>query len=90
VEAQLVKRMVATKGGQVIGGREMILNRANFIQNDTSQEGLAVSYFELTLGEQGKEQSWGIANILEMHVSLARLLFRVCLPKPTEAWLVSI
>lgn len=85
-----MKRMVAAKGGQVIGGREVILNKANLIQNDTSREGLAVSCFELTLGEPGKEQSWEIADILEMHVSFARLLIRVCIPKPTEAWLVSI
>jgi len=67
VEAQLAKRMVAAKGGQVVGGREIVLSKANFIQIDTSQEGLAVSYFELTLGEPEKEQSWGVTDILEMH-----------------------
>jgi hypothetical protein len=88
VKAQLTRHLVAwAKGGQVVGGREITLSDANFIKTDTSQEGLAVSYFELTLGESGKEQSWGISGVLEVAVSL---LGFPCLPKPTEAWPVSI
>jgi hypothetical protein len=35
-------------------------------ETDTSQEGFAIAYCELTLGEEGKEQSWGVTNLLEM------------------------
>lgn len=70
LEAQLVKRMVAwSSSGQLVGGREVIVSKGNFIETDASQEGLAVSYFELALGESGKEQSWGIAKVAEVSVS---------------------
>jgi hypothetical protein len=71
VEAQLAKHVVAwANGDQVVGRREITLSNANFITTDTSQEGLAVSYFELPLGESGKEQSWVVGGILEIAVSL--------------------
>ncbi|KAH9998132.1 hypothetical protein BJV74DRAFT_768046 [Russula compacta] len=67
LEAQLVKRMVAwSSNGQLFGGREVILSKGNFIETDATQEGLAVLYFELALGESGKEQSWGIAKVVEV------------------------
>jgi hypothetical protein len=78
VEAQLAKHVVAwSKDGQVIGGREVTLSNVNFIKTDTSQEGLAVSYFELVLGEPGKEQSWKTNGVLEVAVSLLRIPTRV-------------
>ena len=69
--------MAWAKDGQVVGGREVTLSKANFIKTDTSQEGLAVSYFELALGEPGKEQSWKINGVLEVAVSLLRFPARV-------------
>lgn len=67
LEAHLVKRMVArSPGGQVVVGREVILSRANVTQTDTKQEGLGVTYFELALGERGKEQSWGLEDVIEV------------------------
>jgi hypothetical protein len=78
VEAQLVKHVVAwAKDGRVVGGREVTLSKANFIKTDTSQEGVAVSYFELVLGELGKEQSWKVNGVLEVAVSLLRFPARV-------------
>lgn len=60
-EAQLVKYMVArTQSGQVVGRREVVLSRGNVTEIDTTKEGVAISYFDLTLGEAGKEQSWSI------------------------------
>jgi hypothetical protein len=74
VEAQLAKHVAAwAKGGQAVRLREITLSNANFIKTDTSQEGLAVSFFELTLGESGKEQSWVVGGMLEVAVSLLRL-----------------
>ncbi len=57
-----------TKGGPVLGGREVTISKGSLTETDTSQEGLAIAYFELTLGEAGKEQSWGVTNMLEMIV----------------------
>jgi len=62
--------MVArSPSGQVVAGREVILGRGNVTQTDTSREGLAVTYFSLTLGESGKEQSWGLDDVIEVAVS---------------------
>ena len=70
LEAQLVKYMVArTQSGQVVGGREVVLSRGNITQIDTTKEGFAVSYFDLTLGEPGKEQSWEIEDDIKVTVS---------------------
>jgi len=69
VEVQLVKRvMVWTKGG-LVGGREVTICTGCLTETDTSQEGFAVAYFELTLGQAGKDQSWRVTNLLEMVVS---------------------
>jgi len=70
-EAELVKHVVAwSPGGQIVGGREVILSKCKFTQTDTTQEGFAISYVDLTLGEPGKEQSWGITEVIEVAVSL--------------------
>ncbi len=57
-----------TKGGPAVGGREVAIRKGSLTETDTSQEGFAVAYFELTFGEAGKEQSWGVVNMLEMVV----------------------
>ena len=78
LEAQLVKYMVArTEGGRVVGGREVVLSRGNVTQVDTTEEGLAISYFDLTLGEPRKEQSWAIDDDIKVtvsHLSHSRIL----------------
>ncbi|KAH9079218.1 hypothetical protein EDB83DRAFT_2341445 [Lactarius deliciosus] len=76
VEVQLVRRMIAwTKCDPVVGGRDVSISKGSLTETDTSQEGLAVAYFDLTLGEAGKEQSWGVTNVLEM-VYLIRVSIR--------------
>ncbi|KAH9060059.1 hypothetical protein EDB87DRAFT_1618339 [Lactarius vividus] len=76
VEVQLVRRMIAwTKGGPVVGGRDATISKGSLTEADTSQEGLAVAHFDLTLGEAGKEQSWSVTDILEM-VYLIRVSIR--------------
>ncbi|KAI0306758.1 hypothetical protein B0F90DRAFT_1808376 [Multifurca ochricompacta] len=76
VEAQLVKQTIAwAKGGQVLGGREIVVCKGNLIKTDTPQEGFAVSYFGLALGEPGKEQSWRVADMVEM-IYLIRVTIR--------------
>jgi hypothetical protein len=70
-EAELVKHMVAwSPNGQIVGGREIILSKGTFTQTDSTQEGFAISYVDLALGEPGKEQSWGITEVIEVAVSL--------------------
>ncbi|KAN0124054.1 hypothetical protein V8E52_002544 [Russula decolorans] len=67
LEAQLVKYMVArTQSGRVVGGREIVLSRGNVTEINTIEEGFAVSYFDLTLGEPGKEQSWAIDDDIKV------------------------
>ena len=56
------------RDGPVVGGREITISKGSLTETDTSQEGFAIAYFELTLGEQGKVQSWSVANLLEMTV----------------------
>ena len=76
LEAQLVKYMVArTQSGRVIGGREVILSKGNVTEIDTTEEGFAVSYFDLTLGEPGKEQSWAIDDDIKVTVSCLSYVF---------------
>ncbi|KAI9466009.1 hypothetical protein BJY52DRAFT_1163178 [Lactarius psammicola] len=76
VDVHLIRRMMTwIKGGPVVGGREVIVSKGSLTETDTSQEGLAVAYFELTLGEAGKEQSWSVTNMLEM-VYLIRVSIR--------------
>lgn len=66
----MLKRMVAwSPSGQVIAERETILSEGNFYATDIMQEDLAVSYFDLTLGECGKEQPWVIDDVIEVDVS---------------------
>jgi hypothetical protein len=75
-EAELVKHLVArSPSGQIVGGREVILSKGNFPQTDTTQEGFATSYIDLTLGKPGKEQSWGITGAIEIAVSLPFCVF---------------
>ncbi|KAH9030679.1 hypothetical protein EDB85DRAFT_1962607 [Lactarius pseudohatsudake] len=82
VEVQLVRRMIAwTKCDPVVGGRDATISKGSLTETDTSQEGLAVAYFDLTLGEAGKEQSWGVTNILEMVY-----LIRVSIRRPEGAF----
>jgi hypothetical protein len=57
-----------TRNGPVVGGREITISKGSLTETDTSQEGFAIAYCELTLGEEGKEQSWGVTNLLEMTV----------------------
>ncbi|KAI0295527.1 hypothetical protein BC826DRAFT_1134661, partial [Russula brevipes] len=67
LKAQLVKHMVAlSPTGQVVGTQEVILSKGNFAETDTTQEGTAITYFHLTLGESGKEQSWRIPAVIEV------------------------
>jgi hypothetical protein len=62
--------MVArTQSGRVVGAREVVLSRGNVTEIDTTDEGFAISYFDLTLGEPGKEQSWGIDDDIKVTVS---------------------
>jgi hypothetical protein len=80
LEAQFVKYMVArTQSGRVVVGREVVLSRGNVTEIDTTEEGFAISYFDLTLGEPGKEQSWAIDDDIKMTVS--------CLPYVFSNWL---
>jgi len=70
LEAELVKYMVArTQSGQVVGGREVLLSRGNVTEIDTTEEGFVTSYFDLTLGEPGKQQSWAIDDDIKVTVS---------------------
>ena len=70
-EAQLIKHMVArSSSGQIIGGREVILSKGDSLETDTTREGLAISYVDLALGEPGREQSWAIAEAIEVTVSV--------------------
>ena len=65
-----MKYMVArSHGGQVVGGREVVLSIGDVTEIDTTEEGLAISYFDLTLGESGKEQSWAIDDDIKVAVS---------------------
>ena len=65
--------MVAwSPSGQIVGGREVILSKGNYIETDTTQEGFAISYLDLTLGEPGKEQTWGVTEVVEVTVSWLR------------------
>jgi hypothetical protein len=76
LEAQLVKYMVArTQSGRVVGGREIVLSRGNVTEINTIEEGFAVSYFDLTLGEPGKEQSWAIDDDIKVTVSCLSYVF---------------
>lgn len=66
----MVKYLVArTEGGRVVGGREVVLSRGNVTEVNTTEEGLAISYFDLTLGELRKEQSWAIDDEIKVTVS---------------------
>ncbi|KAH9997521.1 hypothetical protein BJV77DRAFT_1156858 [Russula vinacea] len=47
-------------------GREVVLSKGNITQTDTTEEGFAISYFDLTLGESGKEQSWSVEDDVKM------------------------
>lgn len=76
LEAQLVKYIRArSHSGQVITGREIVLSKANVTEIDTTEEGYAISYFDLTLGEAGKEQSWAIDDEIRVTVSGLICLF---------------
>ncbi|KAF8275227.1 hypothetical protein EI94DRAFT_1560422 [Lactarius quietus] len=76
VDVHFVRRLIAwTKGGSAIRGRETAISKGSLTETDTSQEGFAVAYFELTLGEAGKQQSWGVTDLLEM-VYLIRVSIR--------------
>jgi hypothetical protein len=61
--------------GQVVRTQEVILSKGNFAETDTTQEGIAITYFDLTLGESGKEQSWRIPAVIEVAVSLLLFVF---------------
>jgi hypothetical protein len=66
----LVKYMVArTESGRVVGGKEVVLSRGEVTEIDTTEEGVAISYFDLTLGELGREQSWVIDDDIKVTVS---------------------
>lgn len=68
--------MVArTQSGRVIGGKEVVLSRGNVTETDTSEEGFAISYFDLTLGEPGKEQSWAIDDDIKITVGCLSYVF---------------
>jgi hypothetical protein len=68
--------MVArTQSGRVVGGREVVLSRGNVTEINTTEEGFAISYFDLTLGELGKEQSWAIDDDIKVTVSCLFYVF---------------
>ena len=68
--------MVArTQSGRVVGGREVVLSRGNVTEVDTTEEGFAISYLDLTLGELGKEQSWAIDDDIKVTVSCLSYVF---------------
>ncbi len=68
--------MVArTQSGRVVGGREVVLSRGNVTEINTTEEGIAISYFDLTLGEPGKEQSWAIDDDIKVTVSCLSYVF---------------
>ena len=68
--------MVArTQSGRVVGGREVVLSRGNVTEVDTTEEGFAISYFDLTLGDLGKEQSWAIDDDIKVTVSCLSYVF---------------
>ena len=71
-EVQLIKQMVARSptSGQIIGGREVILDKGNSFKTDTAKEGSVISYVDLALGEPGREQTWAIAEVIEVTVSV--------------------
>jgi len=69
VDVQFVRRLIAwTKGGTAIRGPDVAISKGTLTETDTSQEGFAIAYFELTLGEAGKQQSWGVADLVEMYL----------------------
>ena len=75
-EAQLITHMVArSPSGRIIGGREVILNKGDSFETDATKEGLAISYVNLTLGQPGKEQTWAIAGVIEVTVSVLSRIF---------------
>jgi len=74
LEAKLVKFMVVrTESGRVVGGKEVVLSRGNVTGVDTTEESFAISHFDLTLGEPGKEQSWAIDD--DIKVTVRRLSY---------------
>jgi len=76
VDVHFVRRLIVwTNGGIAIRGREAVITKGSLTETDTSQEGFAVAYFELTLGEAGKQESWGITDLLEL-VYLIRVSMR--------------
>ncbi len=71
-----MKYMVArTQSGRVVGGKEVVLSRGDVTEIDTTEEGFAISYFDLTLGEPGKEQSWAIDDDIKVTVSCLPYVF---------------
>lgn len=76
VDVYFVRRLIAwTKGGTaIIRGPDVAISKGTLTETDNSQEGFAIAYFELTLGEAGKQQSWGVADLFEMVVGWLALL----------------
>ena len=75
MDVHFVRRLLAwTKAGLAIRGREDIISKGGLTETDTSQEGFAVAYFGLTLGEAGKQQSWCVTDLLELVVGWLALL----------------
>jgi hypothetical protein len=68
LEAHLVKCIIARTHGGHVGGREVVISKGNVTQIDTTEEGFAILYFDLTLGESGKEQSWTVDDDIKMTV----------------------
>lgn len=72
----MVKYIVArSHSGHIITGREVVLSKGNVTEVDTTEEGFAIVYFDLTLGETGKEQSWAIDDDIKVTVSGLSYLF---------------
>lgn len=73
-----MKRLIAWTKGGTVKGREAAISKGSLTETDTSQEGFAVAYFELTLGESGKQQSWVVTDLLELVVGwlILPVLFR--------------
>lgn len=90
-EAQLVTHMVArSPSGQIIGGRDVIVNKGDFFETDATKEGLVISYVDLPLGEPGKEQTWAIAEVIEVTVSVLSRIFLDRLKSFVEQYLIRV
>ncbi|KAI0316786.1 hypothetical protein OF83DRAFT_1059772 [Amylostereum chailletii] len=76
VDVTLFKQMrvYVDNGRRVIGGRKVTLGQGLVVETDVSHEGYATLRCDVTVGEPGAEQSWGVDGLMEIahyiHVSV--------------------